>query len=180
MKPLHTLVLCAACALCSTAFAEADQTSTLPALGAGSSVPISLAANESSPPPMDPGSAGRDGIPEHGGPRPGPMGMGFGPHGGGPNPMPPMPPEVHAAIETIREIEGLYESNDRSSELPAFYRSVLAKTHDPIVRNYLFRRLADTELKPAHVDPAIKTLDDALDETLVRLDNEALPSRPGH
>ena len=106
--------------------------------------------------------------PPHGGPggmrEPHPFGM----HPGG-------PPEVHAAIDTIDEIEGLYIDTGKASELPAFYRSVLAKTHDPMVRNVVQHRLADAQLKPAHADEAIQTLRGALDETLARLDAMAPP-----
>jgi hypothetical protein len=98
----------------------------------------------------------------------------------GPRPFggrPDGPPEVHAAIETIDEIEGLYIDTGRASELPAFYRSVLSKTHDPMLRNLVLHRLADAQLKPAHADEAIATLHDALDETLARLDAMAPAAR---
>lgn len=120
-----------------------------------------------------------DARPPHAGPREAPMGPGgmrephpFGMHPGG-------PPEVHAAIDTIDEIEGLYIDTGKASELPAFYRSVLAKTHDPMVRNVVQHRLADAQLKPAHADEAIQTLRSALDETLARLDSTT-PPPPSH
>jgi hypothetical protein len=108
-----------------------------------------------------PAAMPRDGMP-------GPHGFGGRPEG---------PPEVRAAIRTIDEIEGLYVDTGKAGELPAFYRNVLSKTHDPMLRDVVLHRLADTQLKPAHADEAIATLRGALDETLTRLDTLAPPRR---
>ncbi|RKP48665.1 hypothetical protein [Pararobbsia silviterrae] len=160
MKLAKLLALCVACHFAAPVLAQtADANSPTTA----SSAPASIA------PPAGALPDGPRGFPP-------PPGAGFadrGPHHGGPGfeGRPEGPPEVHAAIRTIDEIASLYVETDRASELPAFYRSVLAKTHDPIIRDLVFHRLADTQLKPAHADDAIATLRGALDESLARLDS---------
>ncbi len=167
MKFLQTLIVCTTCTLAVPTFANADSSASPEA-----AAPV-LEASAGVPPG---GPNGAPHGPGHGAPQ---FGPGFGMHGPHPGDHPEGPPEAHAAIETIDEIEGLYLDTGRANELPAFYRATLTKTHDPMLRNLLLHRLADTQLKPAHADEAIATLGSALDETLARLDSMAPPA-PAH
>lgn len=77
---------------------------------------------------------------------------------------------ARAAIGDLRQIERLYLIEGRVGALPALYKDVLAKTRNPVVRNYVYERLARAQMKPANVDQAIATLRQSLDENLARLD----------
>lgn len=84
---------------------------------------------------------------------------------------------ARAAIGDLRRIERLYLIDGRAKDLPALYKDVLAKTQNPMVRNYAFRHLAHAQLKPANVDQAIATLRQSLDEDLARLNKAPAPER---
>lgn len=74
------------------------------------------------------------------------------------------------AIADLRGLERLYLVSGRSKELPALYNEVLAKSQDPMLRNYAYHHLARAQAQPANVDQAIATLRKSLDENLA---NEA-------
>lgn len=76
---------------------------------------------------------------------------------------------VHQTMRSLRELERLYLIGGRAQEIPTLYRDVLARTQNPAVRQFAFRRLARTDLKPADVDRSIATLRQGLDESLQRL-----------
>lgn len=84
---------------------------------------------------------------------------------------------ARAAIGDLRRIERLYLIDGRARELPALYKDVLAKTQNPMVRNYAYRHLAHAQLKPANVDQAIATLRQSLEEDLARLNKAPEPER---
>jgi predicted negative regulator of RcsB-dependent stress response len=54
--------------------------------------------------------------------------------------------------------------------MASVYNDVLAKSQDPRVRDYAYKRLARLQAQPANVDQAIATLRKGLDENLA---NEA-------
>lgn len=76
---------------------------------------------------------------------------------------------VFQTMRTLRELERLYLIDGRAQDIPALYREVLAKTENPAVRQFVYRRVARNELKPGDVDQAITTLRRSLDESLQRL-----------
>lgn len=76
---------------------------------------------------------------------------------------------VGATLRNLRELERLYLIDGRAQEIPALYRDVLARTQNPAVREFAFRRIARNELKPGDADKAIATLRQSLDENLQRL-----------
>lgn len=82
---------------------------------------------------------------------------GFGHRGGG-------------VIGDLHELEKLYMQAGRGKELAPLYNDVLAKSQDPRVRDYVYRRLARLQAQPENVDQAIATLRKGLDESLA---NEA-------
>ncbi|HEX7111110.1 MAG TPA: hypothetical protein VF216_01605 [Mizugakiibacter sp.] len=84
---------------------------------------------------------------------------------------------ARAAIGDLHRIERLYLIDGRAKDLPALYKDVLAKTQNPVVRNYAYRHLAHAQLKPANVDQAIATLKQSLDEDLARLNKTPAPER---
>ncbi|UPG93648.1 hypothetical protein [Luteibacter aegosomatissinici] len=100
----------------------------------------------------------RDGGPKwgHGGPRGGEHGgrghWGHGPEGG--------------VIGDLRGLERLYIMSGRQKELPALYNDVLAKSQNPMVRDYAYRHLARAQMAPTNVDAAIATMKKSLDESL--------------
>lgn len=75
-------------------------------------------------------------------------------------------PAVRASVMDLRAIERLYRAGGQSKELPGFYRDVLAKTQNPILRNYVYLRLARLQSAPTNTDAAIATLRQSLDENL--------------
>jgi hypothetical protein len=79
-------------------------------------------------------------------------------------------PAARAAIMDLRAIDRLYGRSGRTKELPAFYRDVLTKTRNPMLRNFIYMRLARLETAPANTDQAIATLRQSLDENLKRAD----------
>ncbi|MCQ4167206.1 hypothetical protein [Tahibacter harae] len=76
---------------------------------------------------------------------------------------------VGATLRNLRELERLYLLDGRAQEIPALYRDVLARTQNPAVREFAFRRIARNELKPGDADKAIATLRQSLEENLQRL-----------
>jgi hypothetical protein len=85
------------------------------------------------------------------------------------------PPAVRASVLDLRAIERLYRADGKSNELPGFYRDVLAKTRNPMLRNYVYLRLARLESAPANTDAAIATLRQSLDENLKLADRMEAP-----
>jgi hypothetical protein len=69
-------------------------------------------------------------------------------------------------IGDLHELEKLYMQAGRSKQLASLYNDVLAKSQDPHVRDYVYRRLARLQAQPANVDQAIATLRKGLDESL--------------
>lgn len=56
----------------------------------------------------------------------------------------------------------------RSKELPALYNDVLAKSQNPMVRDYVYRHLARAQMQPQNPDAAIATMRKSLDENLAQ------------
>jgi len=56
----------------------------------------------------------------------------------------------------------------RAKELPALYNEVLAKSQNPMVRDYAYRHLARAQMQPQNVDAAIATMRKSLDESLAQ------------
>jgi predicted outer membrane protein len=102
----------------------------------------------------------RDGGPKwgHGGPRGGDHGHGGWGHGRG--------HEMNPVIGDLRSLERLYVMTGRQKELPALYNDVLAKSQNPMVRDYAYRHLARAQMAPTNVDAAIATMKKSLDENL--------------
>jgi hypothetical protein len=73
-------------------------------------------------------------------------------------------------IGDLRAMERLYQHAGRGKEMVAVYNDVLAKSQNPRVRDYVYKRLARLQAQPANVDQAIATLRKGLDENLA---NEA-------
>lgn len=71
-------------------------------------------------------------------------------------------------IGDLRALERLYVMNGRAKELPALYNEVLAKSQNPMVRDYAYRHLARAQMQPQNVDAAIATLRKSLDESLAQ------------
>jgi hypothetical protein len=78
--------------------------------------------------------------------------------------------ERGGVIGDLRGLERLYMQAGRSKELIAVYNDVLARSHEPRTRDYVYHRLARLQAQPANVDQAIATLRKGLDESLA---NEA-------
>jgi hypothetical protein len=76
----------------------------------------------------------------------------------------------NGVIGDLRGLERLYMQSGRSKEMASVYNDVLAKSQDPHVRDYVYKRLARLQAQPANVDQAIATLRKGLDENLA---NEA-------
>lgn len=120
------------------------------ALAVTSTASLAQAAPGPAAPPVPP-----PGMPHFGHPGFGPPGFerqGFGSEWG--------------VLQTLNELHRLYVESGRASELPALYNEVLGKTRNPRLRQALYQRLAQAELRPAHVDAAIATLRKSLDESL--------------
>ena len=71
-------------------------------------------------------------------------------------------------IGDLRSLERLYIASGRSKELPALYNEVLAKSQNPMVRDYAYRHLARAQMQPQNVDAAIATMRKSLDESLAQ------------
>lgn len=69
-------------------------------------------------------------------------------------------------IGDLHALEKLYMQAGRGKELASLYSDVLAKSQNPHVRDYVYRRLARLQAQPANVDQAIATLRKGLDESL--------------
>jgi predicted negative regulator of RcsB-dependent stress response len=76
----------------------------------------------------------------------------------------------NGVIGDLHGLERLYMQSGRSKEMASVYNDVLAKSQDPRVRDYVYKRLARLQAQPANVDQAIATLRKGLDENLA---NEA-------
>ena len=74
-----------------------------------------------------------------------------------------------AVIVNLRAIERLYRQDGKAKDLPAFYREQLAKTQDPLVRNFVHYRLARLELREDDADAALEALRRNLEENYRRL-----------
>lgn len=71
-------------------------------------------------------------------------------------------------IGDLRGLERLYVMSGRQKELPALYNEVLAKSQNPMVREYAYRHLARAQLQPKDTDAAIATMRKSLDESLAQ------------
>lgn len=76
----------------------------------------------------------------------------------------------NGVIGDLHGLERLYMQAGRSKEMVSVYNDVLARSQDPRVRDYVYKRLARLQAQPANVDQAIATLRKGLDENLA---NEA-------
>jgi hypothetical protein len=74
-----------------------------------------------------------------------------------------------AVIINLRAIERVYRHDGRAKDLPAFYREQLARTQDPLVRNFVNYRLARLELREDDARGALEALTRNLDENYRRL-----------
>jgi hypothetical protein len=91
------------------------------------------------------------------------FGQGHGGHGMGRGGMHRSP-----VIGDLRSLERLYMIEGKAKELPALYNDVLAKTKNPMVRDYVYHRLARIQAMPTNVDQSIATMRKSLDENLAR------------
>lgn len=96
---------------------------------------------------------------EHGG-----MHRRMGRHGG----------PVGAVIGDLRQLSRLYLMQGKPGQLEGLYKDVLAKTRNPMVRNFAYDALARLQARPRDTGAAIATLRKSLDENLDRLD--AMPA----
>ena len=71
-----------------------------------------------------------------------------------------------AAIRDMLALEHLYRAQGHTEAVVGLYRGVLARSQDPLLRNFAYARLARAELAPRDADAAIQTLRQALDENL--------------
>ncbi|NID17064.1 hypothetical protein [Luteibacter yeojuensis] len=71
-------------------------------------------------------------------------------------------------IGDLRALERVYVMSGRAKELPALYNDVLARSQNPMVRDYAYRHLARAQMRPQNVDAAIATLRKSLDESLAQ------------
>lgn len=76
------------------------------------------------------------------------------------------PPAVRASMRDMIAIERLYRQGGKRNELPAFYSDVLARTQNPMLREFARRRLARLQSAPVDTSAAIATLRQGLDENL--------------
>ena len=95
---------------------------------------------------------------------PGHGGMRHGMHPGMRGPM--MMGPRGAAIHDMLALEHLYRAQGHVEAVATLYRSVLARSQDPLLRNFAYARLARAELAPRDTGAAILTLRQALDENL--------------
>ncbi|MDE2244762.1 MAG: hypothetical protein KGJ91_01185 [Xanthomonadaceae bacterium] len=71
-----------------------------------------------------------------------------------------------AAIRDMLALEHLYRAQGHVEAVVGLYRGVLARSQDPLLRNFAYSRLARAELAPRDAGAAIQTLRQALDENL--------------
>lgn len=90
--------------------------------------------------------------------------MAFGPRG--------------AAIRAMLALEHLYRAQGHTEAVIGLYRDVLARSQDPMLRNFAYARLARAELAPRDTGAAIKTLRQALDENLKAVAAMPAPMAP--
>ena len=153
------------------------RTLAIPALG-GLALVLGLAVTSAAEPPapgMAPPPAAHTGMhgPGHDGMHPGMHpGMRRGMHGHGPMKMGPR----GAAIRDMLALEHLYRAQGHVEAVVGLYRGVLARSRDPLLRNFAYARLARAELAPRDAGAAIQTLRQALDENLTTL--AAMPMAP--
>jgi hypothetical protein len=84
-----------------------------------------------------------------------------------------------AVMNDLEHLQRLYDMSGRDAEMNAVYHDVLSKTHDPMLRHYVYVALARSQLKPANVDQAIVTIRKSLDEDLDALGKQpALAAAP--
>lgn len=81
-----------------------------------------------------------------------------------------------AAIRDMLALEQLYRAQGHVEAVATLYRDVLARSQDPLLRNFAYARLARAEMTPRDTGAAIQTLRQALDENLKAV--AALPA-PG-
>ena len=137
------------------------RTLAIPALG-GLALALGLVAASAAEPPAPAGMAPPPAHAwMHG---PGHGGMNRGMHRGMHGPM-KMGPRG-AAIRDMLALEHLYRAQGHSEAVVGLYRSVLARSRDPLLRNFAYARLAHAELAPRDTGAAIETLRQALDENL--------------
>ncbi|MDF4002740.1 hypothetical protein P3W33_04900 [Luteibacter sp. PPL552] len=74
----------------------------------------------------------------------------------------------NGVIGDLRSLERLYVMSGRQKELPALYNEVLAKSQNPMVRDYAYRHLARAQMQPQNTDAAIATMRKSLDESLAQ------------
>lgn len=136
------------------------RTLAIPALG-GLALALGLVVAGAAEPPA-PGMASPPPAqswmhhPDHGGMRPG---MRHAMHG-------PMMSPRGAAIRDMLALEHLYRAQGHIDAVATLYRDVLARSRDPLLRNFAYARLARAELAPRNTGAAILTLRQALDENL--------------
>lgn len=80
-------------------------------------------------------------------------------------------PAVRASIHDINAITRLYRLSGKTDQLSGFYRDVLNKTHNPVLRNFVYARLARLQSAPTDTRAAIATLRQSLDENLARIES---------
>jgi hypothetical protein len=77
-----------------------------------------------------------------------------------------------AVVVNLRAIERVYWREGRVKELPVFYRDVLARTDDPLVRNFVNYRLARLARMDGNARDSLDALRRNLEENLRRLPHE--------
>ena len=74
-----------------------------------------------------------------------------------------------AVVINLRAIERAYRADGRGNDVPAFYRAQLARTQDPVVRNFVNFRLAKLEMREDDAKGALEALMRNLDENYARM-----------
>lgn len=74
-----------------------------------------------------------------------------------------------AVVINLGAIERVYRQQGREQELGAFYRDVINRSKDPLVRNFVNYRLARIELRAKDGKAALDALTRNLEENLRRL-----------
>jgi hypothetical protein len=74
-----------------------------------------------------------------------------------------------AVVLNLRAIERVYRATGRATELPAFYREQLARSKDPVLRNFISYRLARLEMRDDDAKAALDVLLRNLDDNYRRL-----------
>lgn len=73
-----------------------------------------------------------------------------------------------AVVLDARTLERLYRRQGRAEEVRRLYEDLLAKSNDPLVREFAHRRIARYEMRRDNVEGAIDSLRRSLDENLRR------------